>query len=176
MYMNVFLHVYMHTKWMSVSMEARRGYQISWYWSYRFCELPCGCWELNSGPCKSIQWFNYWAISLAPTMFIKENWNQKKKNKFFTWRVSHGMRSHDILVVEGGGLHPFKPSVFQASLWRLLLEGFFASEETAGFRISSAFNVFTLCLCLLHLTPVHSPGSFKFHRKAMDDRIIMRKS
>lgn len=28
-----------------VQMDARRGYQTFWDWSYKSCEPPCVCWE-----------------------------------------------------------------------------------------------------------------------------------
>lgn len=36
-----------------VPMEVRRQHWISWNWSYH-CEIPCECWELNSGPLEEL--------------------------------------------------------------------------------------------------------------------------
>lgn len=36
------------------------------------CELPCGIWELNSGPVRAVRAFNHWTISLVlNALFLK---------------------------------------------------------------------------------------------------------
>jgi hypothetical protein len=44
--------------------EARRGCQIPWDSNYRRCELPCGCWELNSGLIEEQQMLLTFPVSL----------------------------------------------------------------------------------------------------------------
>ena len=45
--------------------EARRGNWILWNWSYRQCELPYGCWELNPGPLEEQ------SVLLTPEPFLQ---------------------------------------------------------------------------------------------------------
>lgn len=54
-----------------VPMEARRGYQIPWNWSYRKCELP----DMGSGNGTQVHWrwasaFNHWAISAVTLLLL----------------------------------------------------------------------------------------------------------
>jgi hypothetical protein len=36
------------------------------------CELPCGCWELNSGPLgRAVSVLSHWAMSPAPHLLLK---------------------------------------------------------------------------------------------------------
>lgn len=53
-----------------VPTETIRRYQMSWNWSFRACELPCWCWELNLSPLRDQQGFLTDAPSLEPPILL----------------------------------------------------------------------------------------------------------
>ena len=50
-----------------VHAEARRGHPME-NWSYRLCELPCGCWNWTPSSRGTASALNHWAISPAPLL------------------------------------------------------------------------------------------------------------
>lgn len=51
-----------------VLSEARRGQWTPWSWSYRWCKILCGCWELNWDPL-NLSRINSISINIVPEGF-----------------------------------------------------------------------------------------------------------